>query len=115
MLRTFKIIALSSFVSIGVIGLVLYLSSSEPKRNWVFISGHDGGKYHEVAKALRETLTDKEDLEIEVRTSLGSHQNLTELANGRADLALVQNDISSDQEAHCLAILYEEALHLIVR
>ena len=115
MLRTFKIIALSSFVSIGVIGLVLYLSSSEPKRNWVVISGHDGGKYHEVAKALRETLTDKEDLEIEVRTSLGSHQNLAELANGRADLALVQNDISSDQEAHCLAILYEEALHLIVR
>ena len=27
----------------------------------------------------------------------------------------MQNDISSDQEAHCLAILYEEALHLIVR
>ena len=48
-----------------------------------------------------------------MRTSLGSHQNLAELANGRADLALVQNDKRprGPLPSHSL----REALHLIVR
>ena len=115
MLRPIKIIALSSFVSVSVIGMILYAMSSKPKRNWIITSGNEGGKYQEVAKALGDVLSKQGEREFEVLTSLGSHQNLEALAKGKADLALVQNDISSAEDAHSLAILYEEALHLIVR
>jgi TRAP transporter TAXI family solute receptor len=78
------------------------------------MSGNEGGKYHEVAKALSKLLFQK-GLNIEVKTSSGSRENLTALTNGISDLALLQNDISNSETLRSLTILYEEALHLIVR
>jgi len=78
------------------------------------MSGNEGGKYHEVAKALSKLLFQK-GLNIEVKTSSGSRENLTALTNGISDLALLQNDISNSETLCSLTILYEEALHLIVR
>ena len=44
------------------------------------MSGNEGGKYHEVAKALSKLLFQK-GLNIEVKTSSGSRENLTALTN----------------------------------
>ena len=78
------------------------------------MSGNEGGKYHEVAKALSKLLFQK-GLNIEVKTSSGSRENLTALTNRISDLALLQNDISNSETLRSLTILYEEALHLIVK
>ena len=63
------------------------------------MSGNQNGKYHEVAKALGEILSEKEGFKIKVNTSSGSVENLNELLNGNADLALLQNDISSTENS----------------
>ena len=60
------------------------------------MSGNEGGKYHEVAKALSKILFQK-GLKIEVKTSSGSRENSTALTNGISDLALLQNDISNSE------------------
>ena len=79
------------------------------------MSGIEGGKYDEVARALGNVLSQKGGVDIEIKTSSGSRENLTALEQGKADLALLQNDISSAESVHSITILYEEALHLIVR
>lgn len=115
MINRFKIITYSVVFSFLVIGVVIYFGSSRTKTEWIIMSGNQNGKYHEVAKALGEILSEKEEFKIKIKTSSGSVENLNELLNGNADLALLQNDISSTETVHSITTLYEEALHIIVK
>ena len=110
-----KIIVVSIIFSTLIIGLVFFLTSNKFKQKWIIMSGIEGGKYNEVARALGNVLSQKGGIDIEIKTSSGSRENLTALEQGKADLALLQNDISSAESVHSITILYEEALHLIVR
>jgi TRAP transporter TAXI family solute receptor len=110
-----KIIVVSIIFSTFIIGLIFFLNSEKFKQKWIIMSGIEGGKYDEVARALGKVLAQKGGVDIEIKTSSGSRENLTALEQGKADLALLQNDISSTQSVHSITILYEEALHLIVR
>lgn len=115
MINRFKIITCSIIFSIFVIGIIIYFASNRPKSEWIIMAGDRNGKYHEVSKALSEILREQEGLKIKIRTSSGSVENLDELLNGDADLALLQNDISSTETVHSIITLYEEALHIIVK
>ena len=66
--NSIKILLFSIIFSICVIGSIFYFYTSNPKKNWVIMSGNEGGKYHEVAKALSKILFQK-GLKIEVKTS----------------------------------------------
>lgn len=114
-MKSFKILACSIIISLFVVGIVAIITTNNGKRDWVLQGGNSGGKYDEVAQALASSLSMIDGYKIEVRTSSGSRENLTALANGRADLALLQNDISSQEIVNSVTILYEEALHVIVR
>ena len=115
MLNRFKIITCSIIFSIFVIGIIIYFTSSRPKLEWTIMAGDRNGKYHEVAKALSEILLEQEEFKVKIRSSSGSVENLNELINGNADLALLQNDISSNETVNSIMTLYEEALHIIVK
>ena len=113
--RGFRTALLSGAFSLCVIGLILYLASESPKEKWVVLGGDPGGKYDEVAQSLGRVMNGRDDFRAEVRTSSGSMENLELLANGEADLGLLQNDVAGEATVSSIAVLYEEALHLVVR
>ena len=114
-MKSFKILTISIIFSLCVVGIVATFITNKGKRSWILLGGNEGGKYDEVANALGSSLSRIDGHKIEVRTSSGSRENLTALAQGKADLALLQNDISSQEVVNSVTILYEEALHVIVR
>lgn len=54
-------------------------------------------------------------IKISVVTTGGSSENMTLLANGRLDLALVQADVISRDNVSLLAVLYSDLFQLLVR
>ena len=114
-MKSFKILTISIIFSLCVVGIVATFITNKGKRSWILLGGNEGGKYDEVASALGSSLSRIDGHKIEVKPSSGSRENLTALAHGRADLALLQNDISSQEVVNSVTILYEEALHVIVR
>ena len=113
-MKSFKILTISIIFSLCVVGIVATFITNKGKRSWILLGGNEGGKYDEVASALGSSLSRIDGHKIEVKTSSGSRENLTALAHGRADLALLQNDISSQEVVNSVTILYEEAYHVIV-
>lgn len=114
-MKSLKILTISIIFSLCLVGIVTIFITNKGKRNWILLGGNEGGKYDEVASALGSSLSRIDGHKIDVKTSSGSRENLTALADGRADLALLQNDISSQEVVNSVTILYEEALHVIVR
>ena len=80
----------------------------------VFSTGSSSGLYHRLALHLKTAIeASHRDLIIELQTSVGSRENIQRLDDGRAHLALVQNDASDGQSVRSVAALYPEVLHLL--
>jgi TRAP transporter TAXI family solute receptor len=89
--------------------------------------GPEGGAYAEVAHVLAER-AQKAGVHFEALTSEGSVGNIRQLSDGRAQFALVQNDIAAaafagrgrfggaaQPELRAVASLFPEAIQLVVR
>src|SRR4051794_21087272 len=108
--------------------VVLLCVFAAPARGRVYTlaSGSAQGVYLPLAQDL-SVVAKKAGIEIQVLPSEGSKQNLTWLAEGRADLALAQSDIAwnaySGKDGFLLPVtslrviapLYTEAIHILIR
>jgi TRAP transporter TAXI family solute receptor len=71
---------------------------------------------HEMASAIAHVVgRSHPGIEIQVVSTGGSSENMSLLANGRLDLALVQADVISRDNVSLLAVLYPDLFQLVVR
>ncbi|WP_415949306.1 TAXI family TRAP transporter solute-binding subunit [Streptomyces sp. KLOTTS4A1] len=111
-----------------VFGLLLWwllpLGADRPGGQVVFSTGGRGGVYEEYGKLLdRAAVKDLPDLDIDLRTSKGSKENVERVADGRADITIAAADAVQqykDSEApgadvlRGCARLYDDYVHLVV-
>jgi len=108
-LRLLPVIAALIFAG----GLVWFLRSPEPTVV-DFMTGSKDGLYHRLALQIKSAVeSDHEDIVINLITSAGSRENIVYLDEGKAQLALVQNDAPGGSSIRSLAALYPEVLHLL--
>lgn len=105
-------------VLIPVIGFALALASVDPAPpdSIRLATGFEGGAYHRYGEAYREALA-KEGIEVVLRTTQGTGENLELLAKGEVDLAFVQGGVGTAAaypELRSLASLYYEPLWVFV-
>lgn len=96
-----------------------------PTRVYTLASGNSKGVYYPLAQDIA-AVAHRAGVEIRVLPSEGSAQNLTWLADRRADLALVQSDTASDAYGghgsflhpftglRVITPLYTEAVHILI-
>ena len=81
-------------VGIGI-GIWFKFHSQKPSGKLVFASGQQGGVYVDLAKEFKRVIEKNfDDLEIELKPSAGSVENVSFIDNNTANLALVQNAVS---------------------
>ena len=99
-----------------IAGLVQTFRWKNPAAWLVLASGQEGGVYIELAREF-ETMIEKQlpNIQIEHSLSAGSVRNVELLKSGKADLALVQNDIPGSPELRTIAPLHKDYLHFIAR
>ena len=78
-------------VSIGFAVAYQFVEPAPP-RHISISSGGESGAYYSFAKRYAELL-EKNGIELEVKTSQGSQENLQRLKKGEADIALIQGGI----------------------
>jgi TRAP transporter TAXI family solute receptor len=92
------------------------LSSKPDLRVLRFSAGSPGGEYHNFSVALATLLRQVgSSLEIAALPSTGALDNATAVANGSADLGLVQTDTPVAANVQAIANVFPEVLHIIVR
>lgn len=86
-----------------------------------------GGVYHQTATSLKQIAEKGGDLNIELKTTVGSAANVRLLSQGYLDAAIAQSDIVSDayngensfktayKDYSAVAALYTEVCHIVVR
>ena len=91
-----------------------------PPRHLVMATGGESGGYHQFGLQLKERLAE-DGLELEVRSSSGSVENLQRLTEGRVQLGLIQSGTTSLLESEqlegleSLGAIYHEPLWLFQR
>ena len=113
-MKPIRIAGIALLLSLAIVSCIYFITSGSPKREWILAGGENGGRYDDVARTLAAELAQGKGWKVRVEGSSGSLQNLSLLGEGKADLCLVQNDVSGDENIRCIATLYEEALHVIV-
>ncbi|MEO0406635.1 MAG: TAXI family TRAP transporter solute-binding subunit [Cyanobacteria bacterium P01_A01_bin.135] len=87
--------------------------------NIALSTGSSTGYYYRLGQELAASVEDTVGLEVEVRESAGSLDNLQQLLGGGIDMALVQLDVAEAMmkagEVRAIAILAQEHIHLIHR
>ncbi len=99
-----------------VAGIIAWQLFSPKKHELVFSSGSEAGLYNQLALAI-EKVVEKfhPNIDIAVRRSDGSNQNLERIDQKNTDLGLIQNDAKGGQAARSIAAIYPEILHLVAR
>lgn len=106
----------------------LYQRSTALPDSIVITSGPDNGRYHEIALHLASEIEEQFGVDVEVRPSDGSLDNLDRLNGHVADLAIYQSDtrrilkqlaipreeITSKTAARFLVNLYSEVVHVVI-
>jgi uncharacterized protein len=117
---------LKSFLKIWgvpiVVGLVLLwfafrIMEPPPPKTIVFAAGSPSGAYYRTAEAYRERLAEY-DVEVVVRETAGSVENIGLLMADEADVALVQGGIASGMDTEslrALGALFKEPLWVFMR
>ena len=107
------------FLLIGFIGLVIAMRFVDPAppKHVIFASGSPDGAYSGYAERYK-TLLEESGIEVEILHTKGAIENLRLLADGEADIALLQGGLAkpSDGELmHSLGGLFQEPLWVFVR
>lgn len=77
----------------------------------------EGGTYDQLGQWLDDALTEELGLAVDrirVVETDGTRQNLTQLADGELDLAIVQSDAEVNRNVATIGKLYDEYLHVLV-
>ena len=85
-----------------------------PPSSLKFASGGEGGGYHSIALKYREILA-RDGIEVEVLTTAGSVENARLLAEGVADVGLLQGGVSADPRLETLGNLFLEPFFVFSR
>jgi len=86
-----------------------------PSKHLVFSAGAEGGAYYHFAKRYAEVLA-REGIEVEVRTSAGSLENLGRLNAEEADVAFVQGGgLENEERAQTLGSVFYEPVWVFFR
>lgn len=106
-------------IAVTVLGFLLAWSliGPAPPKRLVFAGGSGWGAYYKYAQRYAELLA-TEGLQVEVLETRGSADNLQLLAEGKADIALVQGGVelqAPGQQLRCLGSVYYEPLWVFVR
>lgn len=108
--------ALTLAVVVG--GIVWYqlLEEDQQRRELVIATGPKSDTYHALGTALATLLEDENVVDrATVVTTAGSVENMQGLApDGDFDIAFVQGDTPSVPSARLIAVLYSEALHILL-
>lgn len=112
-----SVVALVVTLAVAAAGLFAWSRASEdPADRTLRIStGSEGGTYHALGRALEHRLeADGVFGDVQLMPSAGSAENARRIADGTADLALVQSDTPPADAARLVASLYREVLHVVV-
>jgi len=99
-----------------------YLTAFPPRVR--IAGGPEGGRYRVLALQLKDAIEAELGVDVEVLTTEGSLENLRLVGEGQAELALYQRSAermapggrhANHREVTCVANLYSEVCHLIVR
>jgi TRAP transporter TAXI family solute receptor len=102
-------------VLIGGFAFFRTLSRGEERQEIVIATGVEGGAYHALGSALARLLEESHLVaSAAVRATEGSVSNMGLIGTGAADLALVQSDTPPHERARLIALLHQEALHILV-
>jgi TRAP transporter TAXI family solute receptor len=86
------------------------------KTELIFTTGSADGLYHRLAQQIITVVEDAHpDIQINLRPSAGSRENISRLDDGEAHLALVQNDALGGKSVRSITALNPEILHLLCR
>lgn len=114
-------------IAVLIAVLLITLCSCTPRNELRIGTAGLGGIYNEFGTALSQLAKDKNDLQIEVRTTAGSAANVRLLSESYLELAVSQADIINDayygensfeksfKGYSAVAGLYAEACHIVVR
>ena len=114
-----RLLTFGSATLITLIGFAIawQFVNPAPPRHLVIATGHAEGAYYLYARRYREQLA-QHGIELEVRTTAGSVENLDLLVKGAADLAFVQGGTGAGLDTDVLSSLgslYYEPLWLFYR
>ncbi len=127
-LRDFSLVSLRDLVVASAPTVVLVLAACAvayvvvdpaPPRAVVLSTGQENGAYEEFGRKYAAILK-REDIQVGLRRSLGSQQNLQRLVDGDVDLAFVQSGSTAGEEAErrglvSLGSLFTEPVWLFLR
>ncbi|MEZ5953413.1 MAG: TAXI family TRAP transporter solute-binding subunit [Hyphomonas sp.] len=106
-------------IAVALIGLIvafMFMDPAPPKKIR-FASGAPGGAYHAYAERYQRLLAD-EGVEVVLLDTAGSVENLRLLADGEADVGLIQGGLATDRDRELLQSLgglFPEPLWVFVR
>ena len=120
-MRELAFVILVAVVVVGAAFMIAYrFVRPAPPNHFVISTGDESGAYHLFAKRYKELLA-HEKINVELRTSSGSVENLNRLSDPEAgyDVALIQSGIATINEdappARSLGALYYEPLWVFYR
>ncbi|MCX7298792.1 MAG: ABC transporter substrate-binding protein [Rhodobacterales bacterium] len=98
--------------------LVLFIKAQSPEEtpNLRLSAGSKGGEYLQFAEALSKVARETgSDIVIDVLESDGAVMNAERLANGEADLGLLQSDTPLPPDVEGVVALFPEMMHIVAR
>jgi len=107
-------LALLSAIAVGALGFGWWRDRVRVHQ-LTLATASASGEYYAFGKALAEVVsTRNDDIEIEVKVTRGSIDNLEQLEAGQAQLALVQSDSPGTPSTRSIAMLFPEIAHVVV-
>ncbi|NEQ31706.1 MAG: TAXI family TRAP transporter solute-binding subunit, partial [Leptolyngbya sp. SIO4C5] len=106
-------------IAIGALGAIAFAALTWREQQQVYhlvlATGGEGGQYYAFGQAFAQIVAQHHpDIQIEVRSTEGSAQNMDWLQTNQVQLALVQNDTPALPAAKGIARLFPEMFHFIV-
>lgn len=100
-----------------VAGVLWQLGTFRQHRQWTIATGVETGNYHQLGQQLAAVVNQElgPAQQFELKSSAGSAENASLVAEGEADFAFVQSNAAVAPNTRLVATLYDETLHVVVR
>lgn len=96
--------------------LIIWYMNQDNFPNTIRIgTASENGFYHDFGKSLAESLSEQEDIKVNLITTQGSVENYQLLLENQLELAIIQAGTVSFKNVKIIAPLFFEVLHIVVR
>ena len=112
-----RIFGPAALLSLAALIVTYHFVQPAPPRHIIFATGQEGGAYYLFGLRYQALLA-REGIDVSVRPTSGSVENIHLLKKGEADVAFVQGGTGASVDApglHSLASLYYEPIWIFVR